>query len=132
MGKASSRVFRELSGDATTIAYWRERPSERPDLRFRRDRPVFGGRSAVGAGAGEAGSSANDGIPVRDLIRRSDRTQVLGLGQKHRQVADLRDVRHLVARDQLAHLEERYDPASRIDHGPVTLVLAPAVRPGGR
>src|SRR5712691_10918116 len=125
--KPSSRVLRKLSGEVTTIQYWNERPSERPDLRFRRERPDFAGRSAAGSGPGEPGSSANDGLPIRDGIRGPERTQVLRFGQKHRQVADLGDVGHLVACDHLANLEEGDDAASRIDHGPVPLVLAPAV-----
>src|SRR6266852_4532798 len=97
MVKPSSRVLRKLSGDVTTIQYWSDRPSERPDLRLRRERLLFAGRSAAGAGPGAVCSSANDGILVRDGICGPDRTQVLSLGQMHREVADLGDVRHLVA-----------------------------------
>jgi hypothetical protein len=37
-----SRVLRKLSGELTTIQYWDERASERPDFRFRRARPDLG------------------------------------------------------------------------------------------
>src|SRR5713226_2591194 len=45
MVKPCSRVLRKLSGELTTIQYWDERPSERPDFRLRRARPDLAGLS---------------------------------------------------------------------------------------
>src|ERR1700704_97493 len=55
--KPSSRVLRKLSGELTTIQYWDDRPSDRPDLRFLLGRPCLGACSEVGSAAGSAASS---------------------------------------------------------------------------
>src|ERR1700686_1894243 len=86
--KPCSRVLRKLSGELTIIQNWDARASVRPDLRLRLERPDLAGRSA-----GAAPFSVS-----------SDTIEILFLGQQHSQVADLRDVAHLVAGDHAAQV----------------------------
>src|SRR5215831_8791073 len=91
--KPCSRVLRKLSGELTTIQYWALRAA--PDLRLRRDRPDLGARSCSG------GESSSDMSAT--VVAGWKRTQVARLWDQGAQVADLRDVAHLVAGDEAAH-----------------------------
>src|ERR1700730_8248116 len=95
--KPSSRVLRKLSGELTTIQYWDDRPSDRPDLRFRLERPGFGAGSAAGAVVSGSGSSATMGI-VALLRDWGLRTKVYGLGQVRATSSDRSPPRRLAGR----------------------------------
>src|SRR5437867_11491601 len=101
--KPCSRVLRKFSGELTTIQYWAERPPS-PDLRFRRDRDRTG-RSASDFCAWTCCSDTPEGYwPVRSRRRRPE---VLRLGREGAGGAGLDHVRHLVARDPAADVEQR-------------------------
>src|ERR1700693_2804470 len=116
--KPCSRVLRKLSGELTIIQNWDARASVRPDLRLRLDRPDLGGRSP---GCGEAAASAGvSGVS-------SDTVEILFFGQQHGQVADLRDVAHLVAGHHPAQLQKGDLAAAGVGELAVPLIVAPAV-----
>jgi len=115
-----SLVLRKFSGELTTIQYWAVRPPP-PDLRLRR-RPLFAGRCGVGAAA-----CSSDTASV-SVGGRAGGTKVLRLWQQCAQVADLRDMSHLVTRDQLAYLEQRHLAATGVADRAFPLALTPAVQ----
>src|ERR1700704_2019383 len=75
--KPRSRVLRKLSGELTTIQYWDDRPSDRPDLRFRLERPGLAACSAPESAG--PGSSATTGI-VAGTVTRGPRPGAVGPG----------------------------------------------------
>src|ERR1700737_3990742 len=64
-------------------------------------------------------------VSVDDWV---DGAEVLRLGQQGAQVADLADVRHLMSRDQLAHLEQGRFPPARVRDRALPLALAPTMQ----
>src|SRR5947199_6578800 len=120
--KPCSRVLRKLSGELTIIQNCAALAP--PDLRFRRDRPDLGGRSGSAAGSSLSDTS-------RRLLAvqagAAHRGQGLRLREQRAEVADLRDVAHLMPRHQPADLEQRHVAAPRIGNRAFPLSLAPAM-----
>src|SRR5579872_707795 len=126
--KPWSRVFRKFSGELTTIQYWAERPP--PDFRLRLDLPGLAGRGC--SAAVSCGVSCGVSVTTRRLLavnrsRRAYGSEVPGLREQRAEVADLRHVAHLVARDQPAHLEQRHLAAVGIADRALPFRLPPAV-----
>src|ERR1700694_1252955 len=132
MEKPCSRVLRKLSGELTIIQYWAERPAppgcalalrpaglRGPLRRLLLRRNVLGVRHYRVTCGGRIGSAAVDG-------RR--RTEVLRLGKERAEVADLRDVAHLVLGHQAADLQQRHVSAAWIADGALPLAGTPAVQ----
>src|SRR6266508_2897157 len=126
--KPSSRVLRKLSGELTTIQYWSDRPSERPDLRLRLERPGLRVPSAEVSGASDSSDAPVSLLAIGRSSRGLHGAQVFMLGQEGCEVAYLGDVCHLVARHHPADLEQAERAAARIRDRAVPLVLAPAMK----
>src|ERR1700686_5935788 len=130
--KPCSRVFRELSGELTIIQNWEARPSVRPDFRFRLGRPDLAGLSpAAAAGAAVSGVSeigfSCTTVIVFLLRGRRRGPQLAWLRQQDGQVADLGQVRNLVARHKLAHFQQADVSCAWVFELAVPLRLAPAM-----
>src|SRR6266852_6524357 len=122
MEKPCSRVLRKLSGELTTIQYWAARPPA--DLRLRLLRPDLARR----------GFSSEVGSSLSAIARLSyvhfgavRRTEVLRLGKQGAEIADLRDVAHLVPGHHAADVEQRHVGAMGIGDHAFPLGVAPAV-----
>src|SRR6202022_3924516 len=93
--------------------------------------PTF--RTFASAAPGRSWRAALAPGPAARSVRRSWdhvlplRSQIFGFGQERGEVADLGDVRHLVAGDQLANVEQGENSPSRVDYRPLPFGLAPAV-----
>src|SRR4029077_10174814 len=125
MVKPCSRVFRKLSGELTIIQYWAVRPPP-PDLRLRFDLPDFAVRSGrSGSGATSSGVSA---IRSAAVDGRPRRPEVLRLGKERAEVADLRDMTHLVLGHRAADLEQSHVSAARIADRALPLASSPTVQ----
>src|SRR6202140_1004242 len=129
-----SRVLRKLSGELTIIQNWEARPSVRPDFRFRRGRPDLAGLSpAAAAGAAVSGLSeigfSCTTVIVFLLRGRRRGPQLAWLRQQDGQVADLGQVRDLVARHQLTHFQQADVSCAWVFE--LAVPLGPCPPPGG-